>query len=167
MKKDEPRERCVLGLDPGLATLGYAVVTDSGGKFSLVVCSVITTRPDTPLPLRLQAIYQALGEIIGQYQPREAALEEFLFLRNARTSLNVGMARGIALLALQNAGLPIAVYEPSVVKQAVAGKGNAGKWQVGEGVRVALALPSIPRPDDAADAAAIALCHLTRCASAC
>jgi crossover junction endodeoxyribonuclease RuvC len=109
---------------------------------------------------RLQSIYLRLTEIIDTYHPHEAAIEELFFAKNARTAMMVAQARGVAMLALANGGLSIAEYTPKQVKQAVTGYGSANKEQVGEMIRILLHLSSIPRPDDAADAAAVAICHL-------
>jgi len=157
---DVASQRLVIGIDPGTAIVGYAVVASQGGNLRLIVCDVMTTPARTPLADRLQLIYRELSEIISAYQPREAAMEELFFANNAKTAMSVGQARGVAMLALANGGLPIAEYTPKQVKQAVTGYGGAKKEQVGEMVRILLNLASVPRPDDAADAAAIAICHL-------
>jgi crossover junction endodeoxyribonuclease RuvC len=120
---------------------------------------VIRTPANTPLPSRLQAIYEDLQTIIETYQPEASAVEELFFSRNARTAMSVGHARGVTLLALANADLPIAEYTPMQIKQAVTGYGNAGKHQVQEMVRMLLNLREAPKPDDAADAAAVAICY--------
>ncbi len=152
--------RIALGVDPGTAIVGYAVVSARGDDLSMIACDVITTPARMPLAERFQQIYQGLIEIIGIYHPEEAAIEELFFAKNARTAMTVGQARGVAMLALANGGLPISEYTPKQIKQAVTGYGSAGKEQVGEMVRILLKLPAIPRPDDAADAAAVAICHL-------
>jgi crossover junction endodeoxyribonuclease RuvC len=152
--------RVTLGIDPGTAIVGYAVVAAKGSALSMIVCDVITTPAGMPLAQRLQLIYQGLGEVIAAYQPTEAAMEELFFAKNARTALTVGHARGVALLALANGGLSVGEYTPKQVKQAVTGYGGADKMQVGEMVRILLHLHQVPRPDDAADAAAVAICHL-------
>lgn len=152
--------RVTLGIDPGTAIVGYAIVSSRGSALSMIACDVITTPAGMPLAQRLQQIYQRLSEIIATYQPTEGAMEELFFAKNARTALTVGQARGVAMLALANGGLPIAEYTPRQVKQAVTGYGSADKTQVGEMVRVLLNLRAVPRPDDAADAAAVAICHL-------
>lgn len=152
--------RVTLGIDPGTAIVGYAVVAARGSELSMVACDVITTPAGMPLPERLQHIYHRLSEIISTYHPNEAAMEELFFAKNARTALSVGQARGVAMLALANGGLAVAEYTPKQVKQAVTGYGGAKKEQVGEMVRILLRLKAIPRPDDAADAAAVAICHL-------
>lgn len=153
-------ERVTLGIDPGTAIVGYAVVVARGNTLSMTACDVITTPAGMPLAQRLQRIYQRLGEVIATYQPAEAAMEELFFAKNARTALTVGHARGVIMLALANGGLPIAEYTPRQVKQAVTGYGSADKLLVGEMVRILLHLREVPRPDDAADAAAVAICHL-------
>jgi crossover junction endodeoxyribonuclease RuvC len=155
-----PAPRVALGIDPGTAIVGYAVVTARGDRLSLQVCDVITTPAGMPLAQRLMQIYSRLNEIIATYQPGEAAMEELFFAKNARTAMTVGHARGVIMLALANNGLSIAEYTPKQVKQAVTGYGGADKNQVGEMVRILLNLTGVPRPDDAADAAAIAICHL-------
>jgi crossover junction endodeoxyribonuclease RuvC len=155
-----PVTRVALGIDPGTAIVGYAIVAAQGSELSMIVCDVITTPAHMPLPQRLQEIYKRLSEIIATYSPGEAAMEELFFAKNARTALTVGQARGVAMLALANGGLSIAEYTPMQVKQAVSGYGSAKKEQVGEMVRILLKLKAIPRPDDAADAAAVAICHL-------
>jgi crossover junction endodeoxyribonuclease RuvC len=153
-------ERIVIGIDPGYAILGYAVVASHGNELRLLGCGVITTPAGLGLPERLQQIYQQLRVLVDEYRPQEAAMEELFFGRNVTTAIAVGHARGVAMLALVNAGIPITEYKPSQVKLAVTGYGAAKKGQVGEMVRLLLHLQSIPRPDDAADAAAIAICHL-------
>ncbi|HLG75953.1 MAG TPA: crossover junction endodeoxyribonuclease RuvC [Ktedonobacteraceae bacterium] len=152
--------RVALGIDPGTAIVGYAVVMAQGSELCMLVCDVITTPAKMPLAQRLQIIYQGLSTIIATYQPQEAAMEELFFAKNARTAMTVGQARGVAMLALANGGLSVAEYTPKQVKQAVTGYGDAGKDQVGEMVRRLLKLTAVPRPDDAADAAAVAICHL-------
>ena len=152
--------RIALGIDPGTAIVGYAVVAARGDNLSMIACDVITTPAHMPLAERFQHIYRSLIEIIGIYHPNEAAMEELFFAKNARTAMTVGQARGVAMLALANGGLPISEYTPKQVKQAVTGYGGAAKDQVGEMVRILLKLSAIPRPDDAADAAAVAICHL-------
>ena len=156
----QPDARLALGIDPGTAIVGYAVVAARGSELSMIACDVITTPAGRAFPQRLQMIYKRLSEIIAAYQPHEAAMEELFFAKNARTAITVGQARGVAMLALANGGLPIAEYTPMQVKQAVTGYGGAKKEQIGEMVRILLRLKAVPRPDDAADAAAIAICHL-------
>ncbi|MCD6286277.1 MAG: crossover junction endodeoxyribonuclease RuvC [Anaerolineae bacterium] len=152
----------VLGIDPGTATTGYAVVEETVGDLHMITLGVITTPAKTPLPSRLQTIHNELREIVAQYEPEAAAVEELFFSRNARTAMSVGHARGVILLALADSNLPIAEYTPMQIKQAVTGYGNANKHQVQEMVRMLLALSETPKPDDAADAAAVAICYLHR-----
>ncbi len=152
--------RIALGIDPGTAIVGYAVVMARGSELQMLACDVITTPARMPLASRLQIIYEGLSAIIATHQPHEAAMEELFFAKNARTAMTVGQARGVAMLALANGGLSVAEYTPKQVKQAVTGYGGAAKDQVGEMVRILLKLTAIPRPDDAADAAAVAICHL-------
>ncbi len=152
----------VLGIDPGTAITGYAVVEETTEGLQMITLGTITTPAKTPLPLRLQTIHSELREIVAEYAPEAAAVEELFFSRNARTAMSVGHARGVILLALADLNLPIAEYTPMQIKQAVTGYGNANKHQVQEMVRMLLTLPETPKPDDAADAAAVAICYLHR-----
>lgn len=152
--------RLVLGIDPGTAIIGYSVVEMRGSDLRMIVCDVITTPAGMPQAERLKIIYQGISDVIALHHPDESAIEELFFAKNARTALTVGQARGVAMLALANGGLPIAEYTPKQIKQAVTGYGGADKHQVGEMVRILLHLTAVPKPDDAADAAAIAICHL-------
>jgi len=150
----------ILGIDPGTAITGYGLVREDNQELVLVDYGVITTPAGQPLPQRLQAIYQGLAEVIRQHQPEAAAVEELFFSRNVRTALSVGHARGVVLLALADAGLPIHEYKPLEVKQAITGYGGADKQQIQEMVRMLLQLDQVPQPDDAADAVAVAVCHI-------
>src|SRR5260370_42708373 len=152
-------ERLVMGIDPGYATLGYAVVGADGNELRMVACDVITTPAGLVLPQRLQRIYERLVVLVNEYRPQEAAMEELFFGRNVTTAIAVGHARGVAMLALINAGISITEYKPSEVKLAVTGYGAAKKWQGGEVGRLLLHLKSLPQPDDAAGAAAVAICQ--------
>jgi crossover junction endodeoxyribonuclease RuvC len=149
-----------LGIDPGTAITGYGLVREDDAGLTLVDYGVITTAAGQPLAERLQAIYQGLAEVARKHQPHQAAVEELFFSRNARTALSVGHARGVTLLALADAGLAIYEYKPLEIKQAITGYGGAGKQQVQEMVRLLLNLDHVPQPDDAADAVAVAVCHL-------
>lgn len=151
----------VLGIDPGTATTGYGVVEGEAGEMRSLTFGVIRTAAHQPLPHRLQVIYRELRAVVAEWQPGSAAVEELFFSANVRTAMSVGQSRGAALLALAEAGLEVAEYTPSTVKQAVTGYGGAGKAQVQEMVRVLLGLADTPRPDDAADALAVAICHLS------
>jgi crossover junction endodeoxyribonuclease RuvC len=150
----------VLGIDPGTAITGYGLVREDEQGLSLVDYGVITTPAGQPLPQRLQTIYQGLTDVAREHQPQAAAVEELFFSRNVRTALSVGHARGVTLLALADAGLPVHEYKPLEVKQAIAGYGGADKQQVQQMVRMLLHLDFVPRPDDAADAVAVAVCHI-------
>ncbi|NJP05028.1 MAG: crossover junction endodeoxyribonuclease RuvC [Chloroflexaceae bacterium] len=149
----------MLGIDPGTAIVGWGLVDEHQGTLQLVAYGVITTPKKQPVAQRLILVYQGLVDLIQTHQPDAAAVEELFFSRNVTTALAVGQARGVALLALAQAGLPIAEYKPLAVKQAVAGYGGADKQQVQEMVRLTLKLDARPKPDDAADALAIAICH--------
>ena len=149
----------VLGIDPGTAITGYGIVEGEDDNLAALTYGAITTPANQPLPQRLQQIYRQLQALIAEWRPESAAVEELFFSKNARTALVVGHARGVALLALADAGLPIQEYKPAEVKQAVAGYGRAPKEQVQGMVQLLLGLNEIPRPDDAADALAIAICH--------
>ncbi|NDJ53426.1 MAG: crossover junction endodeoxyribonuclease RuvC [Chloroflexi bacterium] len=151
----------VIGIDPGIGLTGYGVVReDANGDPQMIAYGAISTKPKTPLPDRLQQLYVELTGLIEEHQPTTAAVERLLFGKNVTTALAVGQARGVILLALAHAGLPIGEYEPASIKQAVAGYGNAPKAQVQDMVRMLLDLDDIPKPDDAADALAVAITHL-------
>jgi crossover junction endodeoxyribonuclease RuvC len=152
--------RRVIGVDPGTARLGYAVVEEQRSRLSLVACGVIETPKSQTMPQRLLQLFTELSGIVREHAPREMAVEELFFAKNTTTVIAVGQARGIALLVAAEAGISVSEYKPMHVKQAVHGYGLATKEQVGEMVRVLLGLASVPKPDDAADAAAIAICHL-------
>jgi crossover junction endodeoxyribonuclease RuvC len=156
----------VMGLDPGLATTGYGLVCESSSAspgqrdLSLVEYGAVTTPAGQPMPERLLAIYDELWALIARHQPNIVSVEEMFFGRNVTTALIVGQARGVAILAAARAGLPIREYKPMAVKQAITGYGRAPKSQVQEMVRMLLDLEHVPRPDDAADAIAVAICHV-------
>lgn len=150
----------VLGIDPGTATTGYGVVEETEEGLRALAYGVVTTPPDLPLPRRLQAIYEELRRLVQEWRPDAAAVEELYFNVNVRTAMSVGQARGVALLAMADEGLAVAEYGPGEVKQALTGYGGAEKRQMQEMVRMLLGLPAIPSPDDAADALAVAICHL-------
>lgn len=149
----------ILGIDPGTAITGFGLVEYLGNRYKPIAYSCLRTGPELPLDLRLQRLYQGLQEIIGTYKPDFMAVEQLFFNKNARTALAVGHARGIALLAGANAGIPVAEYTPLQVKQAVTGYGKADKHQVQFMVKTLLSLKEIPKPDDVADALAVAICH--------
>ena len=150
----------VLGIDPGTAITGYGLVREAGDQLQAVAYGAITTPSDWALPQRLRKIYGDLTVLIREYSPTESAVEQLFFSRNVKTALAVGHARGVTLLAMADGGLPVHEYTPLQVKQAVVGYGRAEKAQVQELVKLLLGLEAIPQPDDAADALAVAICHL-------
>jgi crossover junction endodeoxyribonuclease RuvC len=152
--------RRAIGIDPGTARLGYAVVEAHGATLSLIEAGCVTTPPSMAMEQRLRRIYEETLAIIDRLEPAEMAIEELFFAKNVTTAVAVGQARGIALLVAAQRDLSLHEYKPMQVKQAVHGYGLATKAQIGEMVRVLLRLDAIPTPDDAADAAAIAICHL-------
>lgn len=150
-----------LGIDPGTATTGYGLVRLApDGGLAAVAFGVISTSKDSPAPVRLELLYTQLNDLLTLHRPDTAAVERLFFQRNVSTAMAVGQARGVALLSLQQAGVEVFEYTPNEVKQAVAGYGSAQKRQVQEMVRTLLGMSEIPRPDDAADALAIAITHL-------
>ena len=148
-----------LGIDPGTAIMGWGVVDEAVGTLTMVDFGAFTTPAGMPQSERLLSLYRELCALLERYHPEAAAIEELFFGKNVNTALTVGQARGVAMLALAQAGVPIYEYKPTVVKQAVAGYGGADKKQMQEMVRLTLRLVRIPKPDDAADALAIAICH--------
>jgi crossover junction endodeoxyribonuclease RuvC len=151
----------VLGIDPGTATTGFALVTeDASGDAHLLRYGTVQTQAGTPMPERLLVLHRGISALIGETEPDVMAIEELFFSRNVTTALTVGQARGVVILAAAEAGLPVYEYKPAEVKQALVGYGSADKQQIQEMIRMMFNLDSIPRPDDAADAIAIATCHL-------
>lgn len=150
----------ILGIDPGTATVGYGLIEDHDGQIAVVTYGTIVTSPkDGDTAQRLQLIYERLNELIDTYQPDAAAVEELFFGRNITTAIRVGQARGVLLLALANASIPVAEYSPPKIKESVSGYGNASKQQVQFMVQNILDLEELPKPDDAADGLAVALTH--------
>ncbi len=149
----------IIGLDPGTATTGYGIVDAEDGELTAVTYGTITTPANMEMPYRLQLIQQELQELLDEYQPDTAGIEEVFFGRNVTTAITVGQARGVLMLTLANAGIPIAEYSPPKIKDAVTGYGKADKHQVQLMVRNMLNLEETPRPDDAADGLAIAITH--------
>jgi crossover junction endodeoxyribonuclease RuvC len=152
-----------LGIDPGTARLGFGVVL-AGDQPEAIDYGVIETTPQATMPVRLLGIFQMVTELIELHRPDVMAIEQLFFARNVTTAIAVGQARGVVLLAAARAGIEVAEYSPSVVKQAVVGYGKADKGQMQEMVRIILGLEFVPSPDDAADALAIAICHAQRAA---
>lgn len=149
----------ILGLDPGTATTGYGIIDVEDGEFTAVTYGVITTPAKMEMPYRLQMIQQELQALLDEYQPETAGIEEVFFGRNVTTAITVGQARGVLMLTLVNAGIPIGEYSPPKIKDAVTGYGKADKHQVQLMVRNMLDLEETPRPDDAADGLAVAITH--------
>jgi crossover junction endodeoxyribonuclease RuvC len=150
-----------LGIDPGIALTGFGIIEEKhDGSLHVVNFGVIRTSADLSQADRLVHLYQRIKSIILLHQPDMGAVEKLFFERNVRTALNVGQARGVALLVMAESGLRIGEYTPLEVKQAVAGYGGADKNQVQQMVKTILDLETIPRPDDAADALAVAICHI-------
>lgn len=151
-----------MGIDPGFGIVGYALMDIEDNKENIADYGVIKTDTNAPLSRRLFDIYEKIKEIIKIYKPDEASVEELYFFRNVTTAIFVGEARGVIILALEEAKLGIYEYTPMEVKMAVTGYGKATKRQVQEMVRIIMKMDDIPRPDDAADAIAIAICHAHR-----
>lgn len=149
----------ILGIDPGLATLGYGVIRGERSDFRLVQYGTITTHAGQPMPLRLRAVYQGVRQLMEIYRPDEVAFEELFFSKNITTGMAVSAARGVALLAVVEHTEALYEYTPMQIKQAVTGYGGADKQQVQHMVKLLLHINEIPRPDDAADAVAVALTH--------
>ena len=149
----------ILGIDPGIATIGFGVVDTERNRQRLVQCGVISTPAHTSLSSRLEQIYDDMGELLTQFRPDAVSIEEVFFNTNITTGIAVAHGRGVILLACRKAGVAVFEYTPLQVKQAVAGYGRAEKKQVMEMVRRLCNLQSPPKPDDAADAVALALCH--------
>ncbi len=149
----------VLGIDPGYAILGYGVVETRGTALRAIDCGVIETPADMPFPERLERLYLGTRQLVSKFGPDEVAFEELFFCRNVTTAIQVGAGRGVAMLSAQQSGLPLYEYTPMQIKLAVTGNGHADKKQVQHMVRALLSLKAIPKPDDAADALAVAICH--------
>lgn len=149
----------IMGLDPGLAIVGFGIIDSEASRLTPVQYGTIQTPSRLQVPERLQLIYDAIKELLNTYQPEAVAVEQLFFNRNVTNAFHVGQARGVLLLAAVQQGLPVAEYTPMQVKQAVVGYGGADKRQVQEMVRQLLRLKERPRPDDVADALAVAMTH--------
>ena len=158
MSKGSDRMR-ILGIDPGYATIGFGVLDSDRGKHRLVQCGVITTPAHTSLSSRLAQIYDDMQQLIELFKPDAVSIEELFFNTNITTGIAVAHGRGVILLACEKAGVEIYEYTPLQVKQAVVGYGRAEKRQVMDMVKRICGLPAAPKPDDAADAVALAICH--------
>ncbi len=150
----------VLGVDPGIAITGFGIVDYAGNSFSPLSYGCIRSVADMPPHLRLNKLYNELRDLIVKYRPECLAVEELFFNRNVRTAMSVSQARGVILLAAAQSGLAVCEYTPLQVKQAVVGRGRADKQQVQYMIKIILNLPAVPRPDDVADALAVAVCHV-------
>lgn len=149
----------ILGIDPGIAIVGFGVIEYDGFKFKTIDYGAITTPAHTPLPTRLKMVYDDMNYVIEKFKPDQVAIEELFFNNNAKTAIAVGQARGVLILAAENKKIPVYEYTPLQVKQGVVGYGRADKKQVQQMVKALLSLHEIPKPDDTADALAIAVCH--------
>jgi len=149
----------IIGIDPGYAIMGYGILDYKGNKFTPVIYGSITTDAHTPNEERLLTLYNELTEIIKEYDPEEASIEELFYNTNATTAIMVGEARGMALLACAQAGVRINEYTPLQIKSSLTGYGRADKKQVQTMVKMILGLSAVPKPDDTADALAAAICH--------
>lgn len=150
-----------VGIDPGTALTGYGVVRlESDSSLAVVEYGVIRTSAEAEMPDRLSKLHRELGKIVAEHRPESAAVEKLFFQRNVKTAIAVGQARGVVLLTLGESQIPVHEYSPPEIKQAVAGYGGAEKGQVQRMVQQLLDLAELPTPDDAADALAVAICHL-------
>ena len=149
----------ILGIDPGYGITGFGIVDAQRGQYRLLRCGAITTPPNTDFSWRLEVIYNDMVQLLEMAKPDVVAIEELFFGQNVTTGIGVAQSRGVILLAIRQAGLEVFSYKPMQVKQSVVGYGNATKHQVQDMTRRLLHLDAMPKPDDAADAIAIALCH--------
>ncbi len=150
----------VFGIDPGSERTGYGCVDSDGSRHRLVACGAIVTSPRLGFPAQLLRIHQQLAALLAEHRPECVAVESVFYAANVRSALKLGHARGVAMLAAAQQGVPIAEYTPAEIKRAVVGDGRAEKHQVQEMVRLLLGLRAVPEPNDAADALAVAICHL-------
>lgn len=155
----------IMGIDPGYAIVGYGTVEYINNKFYPVEFGAITTKAHTPFENRLQEVYTGLDEVIKRAKPQAIAIEQLFFTTNQKTVIQVAMARGVILLCAKNNNIPVFEYTPLQIKQSVAGYGKALKKQVMEMTRILLRLEKVPKPDDTADALAVAICHCHSCRS--
>jgi crossover junction endodeoxyribonuclease RuvC len=150
----------VFGIDPGSERTGYGCVETDGSRHRILTCGAVRAPVTAPFSDRLFAIHTRLVELLVEYRPDAVAVESIFYAANVRSALKLGHARGVAMLAAAQAGLPVVEYTPSEIKRAVVGYGRAEKHQVQHMVKLLLALPAVPSPHDAADALAVAICHL-------
>lgn len=149
----------ILGIDPGLATMGWGAISYDGVKPKILDYGALITPPDMPMPQRLMSLYDGVEELCRRFDPDDIAMEELFFCKNVTTAIAVGEARGAAMVAMRKHTNNLFEYTPMQIKQAVTGYGKADKKQVQQMVKLLLNLPEIPRPDDAADGLAIAITH--------
>lgn len=149
----------ILGIDPGIAIVGFGFIEKQGNRLHAVQYGSIQTEAGLPVPLRLKQIFESMQQLLDTYQPDEMAVEKLFFSKNVTTAFSVGQARGVILLAAELAGIPVYEYTPLQVKQAVTGYGAADKAQIQEMVRLLLKLREKPKPDDVADSLAVAITH--------
>ena len=149
----------ILGIDPGYGITGFGLVDAQRGQYQLLRCGVITTPPNTDFSWRLEVIYNDMVQLLQVAKPDLVAIEELFFGQNVTTGIGVAQSRGVILLAIRQAGIEVFSYKPAQVKQSVVGYGNATKHQVQDMTKRLLRLDAMPKPDDAADAIALALCH--------
>ncbi len=152
--------RIIIGIDPGLASLGYGLIVDSGGQMKHIAHGCITTSSKDPSEVRLSAIFSEISALLLRYRPSIGGMEDLFFFRNVSSALPVAEARGVIKLAFTQSGVPLAEFSPNAIKKAVTGSARADKLQVQEMVRILLGLDAIPKPDHAADALAAAICRL-------
>jgi crossover junction endodeoxyribonuclease RuvC len=150
----------VVGIDPGIATTGYGFVREKDDGLTVVDYGAILTSPSDSQEKRLQIIHEKIKELLLLHKPDSGAVEKLFFQKNVTTAIGVGQARGVILLALSECGIPLGEYSPREIKQAITGYGGAQKMQMQQMVKAILGLQDIPRPDDAADALSIAICHI-------
>ena len=148
-----------MGIDPGIAIVGYGFLELKGNSYKVLDYGAITTEAKVPLPERLNAIYEEMNELIERYKPDDIAFEDLFFNKNVKTAITVAQARGVEVLAAKESGAGLYEYTPLQVKQAIVGYGRATKNQVQEMVRIILNLDKVPKPDDVADALAVAITH--------
>jgi crossover junction endodeoxyribonuclease RuvC len=156
----------IFGIDPGSDRTGYGCVESSGGRHRLVICGALIAPPRATFPEKLAAIHSGLASLLARHRPDCVAVENIFHARNVRSALKLGHARGVALLAASDAGIPVAEYAPAEIKRAVVGYGRAEKPQVQQMVKLLLGLDAPPTPHDVADALAVAICHLHMSSSA-
>lgn len=150
----------IMGIDPGIAISGYGLINSNNNTYSVLEYGVLRTANELPVEQRLKRVFDGYIALIEKYKPEAVAIEELFFNKNAKTIITVGEARGIALLAAAIKGIEVFEYTPLQVKQAIVGYGRAQKIQIQQMVKILLNLDKLPKPDDAADALAVALCHL-------